>query len=218
VSLITSHQVVSHVLIVHRRRCITVFHPAYSSATTMALFDFTSPAAKRAHRLAPPPSSDHQATTRSRAQGSPQGVSQASHADAPTASPQVEQASERLTQLRLALDFALARQALTRKHLTLAQEKRDRGYQQSQFAQRAENRVQRQRAQRSNQDSHEALAQLQQQWVDQAQHITSLEERILAIQEQLAQAEGFTTAPPGSLPSAFMPASLMERFSGQIEL
>jgi exonuclease VII large subunit len=183
----------------------------------MALFDFTTPAAKRAHRPAPASKSAHP-TASSRDQNVSQNVSQAGNSAPATASSQLEQASESLTQLRLALDFALARQALTRKHLNLAQEKRDRCYQQSQFAQRAENRVQRQRAQRRDQDSSEALTQLQQQLVDQAQQITSLEDRILAIQDQLAQAEGFTAAPPSSLPSAFMPPNLMERFTGQIEL
>jgi len=136
----------------------------------------------------------------------------------PAAQLDYSQALESLNQLRIALDFAAARQALTRKHMAQAQAKRDRWYQQSQFAERSESKVLRQRAQRRDEDSHAALAQLQAQLIAQAEQIASLEERILAIQAQLAQAEGFVVAPPSSPRSALMSPWLMERFTGNLEL
>ena len=167
----------------------------------MALFDFTRPAASAA-------------SSSSRPKAEPVQPKSA----AVPAQPEPSQALESLNQLRLALDFATARQALTRKHMVQAQAKRDRWYQQAQFAKRAESRVLNQRAQRRDQDSNEAIAQLQSQLTAQAEHIASLEERILAIQDQLAEVEGFTAAPPSSPCSALMPPSLRSRFTGQIEL
>lgn len=168
----------------------------------MALFDFTKPAANPA------------ASSSSRPEAA---AAQPSNAAAP-AQPESSQALESLSQLRLALDFATARQALARKHMVKAQAKRDRSYQQSQFAKRAESRILHQRAQRRDQDSSEAIVQLQSQLTTQAEHIASLEERILEIQDQLAQLEGFTATPPSSPCSALMPPGLRSRFTGQIEL
>ncbi len=167
----------------------------------MALFDFTKPAAQRSSRPQTPEASSSSA------------------AAAPFLSTtELNETTESLNQLRLALDFATARQALTRKHLSQAQVRRDRGYQQSQFANRTESNVLRQRAQRHEQDNNEAIQQLITQLTAQAEQIASLEERILTIQDQLAQIEGFTAAPPSSPCSALMPPGLMERFTGQIEL
>ncbi len=166
----------------------------------MALFDFTKPAAP--------------AASSSRPEAEP---AKPSNAAAPV-QPEPSQALESLNQLRLALDFATARQALTRKHMVKAQAKRDRWYQQAQFAKRAESRILNQRAQRRDQDSNEAIVQIQSQLTAQAEHIASLEERILEIQDQLAQIEGFTAAPPSSPCSALMPPGLRSRFTGQIEL
>ncbi len=169
----------------------------------MALFDFTKPAA-------------HSAASSRQSGAEP---AQPSHDAAPLPSQtEPSEAIEALCQLRLALDFATARQALTRKHMIQAQTKLERGYQQCQFARRVESRLLNQRAQRRNQDSSEAMAQLQSQLTLQAEHIASLEERILGIQDQLAQIEGFTAAPPSSPCSALMPPGLWSRFTGQIEL
>ncbi len=168
----------------------------------MALFDFIKPAA------------DSTASSSSRPKAA---LAKPSHAAA-TAPPEPSQAIESLSQLRLALDFATARQVLTRKHMVKAQAKRDHWYQQSKFAKRAESRILNQRAHRRDQDSGEAIAQLQSQLTDQAEHIASLEERILEIQDQLANLEGFTATPPSSPCSALMPPGLRSRFTGQIEL
>ena len=164
----------------------------------MALFDFTKPAAPSSSR--------------------PEAAAAKSSNAADPVQPEPSDVLESLSQLRLALDFATARQALTRKHMVQAQAKRDRYYQQSQFAKRAESRILNQRSQRRNQDSSEAIAQLQSQLTVQAEHIASLEERILAIQDELARIEGFTAAAPTHPSSAFMPPGMMERFTGQIEL
>lgn len=170
----------------------------------MALFDSTQSAAQPAKP----------ASSRPEAVAPVQSDKELS--DSASSQTDASKAIESLSQLRLALDFATARQALTRKQMVQAQAKRDRW--QSQFAQRAESRVLRQRAQRRDQDSNEAIAQLQAQLTAQAQQIDSLAQRILALQDELAHLEGFSAEAPTSPCTAFMPPGLMERFTGQIEL
>jgi phage shock protein A len=132
------------------------------------------------------------------------------------------EAGETLAQLCLALDFALARQAMTQRHLNALQRQGDRAYHQGQLARRAECHRLAQRSQRQDWDCAQRQTLLQATCDEQARQVDSLGQRIQALREAMAQAQwgqALGQAAEAKAPcSAFMPPAIVERCSGQIEL
>ncbi|NJN31405.1 MAG: hypothetical protein HC824_14005 [Synechococcales cyanobacterium RM1_1_8] len=126
-----------------------------------------------------------------------QMLGQVSGPASPNAPLERSQLTEALSQLHLSYEFSLACQSLTRRSLYIAQGKRDRSYQQLQFARRAENRSLSQAAQRHSQGDSQVIEQLQAQLERQTQQAAALGRQLQALSQVLGLAASPPEIPPG---------------------